>query len=416
MRRHARGISRVRHFVLLALISTFWFTSVATGQTHRPGPVGDHKIDDPNAPLEFNPLMSPAEIRRTQAENARRAHVKANEELKSSIESRSSYRALLVTPSSLFGLLSDRDIDKELAISPEQKRRIEQLRDVLRVSLRSLILAEREALELPEANRDQFLRASAKTQQQIILHVDDIALTGILTESQVNKIKQGNWKRFQSLALLESEVANYLQLTKFQRLEIAQLQAMAKETAASSPILGTTDASAQQAAYDEHRERLSASRADIWTVLTPAQCRRWQDLTTKKFPVAPPRLSLPAADGDKEQLRLKAIEAEIAEIQKKPLSMAFRILLDPAQSDAVKLSNDQRMQIENLDSIARIGLVQILIQTSDDLSKTDRAHAANMERNLKVRSEFLKHVEQVLVSGLLDKPQSERLATIAEER
>ena len=139
-------------------------------------------------------------------------------------------------------------------------------------------------------------------------------------------------------------------------------------------------------------------------ILTPDQMEKWNQLTAKRsLPTKPPTATRSALSG-----------ADVASVHILDLSPIFHALA--AHANALGLSADQKTLLKDLEDVTREGYVWIGRRDLEGSSGPEDAGTNRADRISRIRSEFVKHAEQVALFGILSERQAEKLQVVMREK
>jgi type 1 glutamine amidotransferase len=162
-------------------------------------------------------------------------------------------------------LLGQESVRKELKLSADQRKKVEELSDKMRAKMQA-------AFALEEPQRGQKLQA--------LNHENDKALAAILTPAQSKRLKQIVYQQQATAALTTPDVAKEIGLSDEQR---KQIELIREETSRKTRELiqpGTPPDDATRAKMEALRR---AGNDQILAVLTDAQKTAWKDLQGEPF-------------------------------------------------------------------------------------------------------------------------------------
>lgn len=162
-------------------------------------------------------------------------------------------------------LLRQESVQKELKLSNDQLKKVEELSEKMRGKMQDVF-----ALEEPERGK----RLQALNQE------NDKALAAILTPEQAKRLKQIVYQQQGTAALATQDVAKELGLSDEQRKRIADISA---ETGRKTRELVQPGTPPDQATSAKMEALRKAGSDQILAVLTDAQKRAWTDLQGDPF-------------------------------------------------------------------------------------------------------------------------------------
>jgi serine/threonine protein kinase len=164
-------------------------------------------------------------------------------------------------------LLNDPFVLKDLQVTPEQMRKIEELKNRL-VSGRVEPFRDFRRLT-PEERRERFLE---------LARTNDAEVQAILKPEQVRRLRQIALQKQGPMVFREADIAAALRLTPEQR---SRIQAIEAETFffRGDGRPGSPSSSLRRISDDQIRSAMKR----IMTLLTPEQNQRWRDLTGEPF-------------------------------------------------------------------------------------------------------------------------------------
>jgi type 1 glutamine amidotransferase len=178
-------------------------------------------------------------------------------------------------------LLGQESVRKELKLSADQLKKVDELADRMRAKMQDAF-----ALEEPERGK----------RLQELNRANDQALASVLTPEQARRLKQIVYQQQGTAALATPEVARALGLSGEQRQRIGEIN---EETGRKTRELSRPGAAPDDATRARMAELRKAGSDRALAVLTDAQRAAWKDLQGEPFkgPVgfgAPPRPTDPA--------------------------------------------------------------------------------------------------------------------------
>lgn len=240
---------------------------------------------------------------------------------------------------------------------------------------------------------NKYLERNERRRREAVLHGQLMSLSGLLTESQAKAVIQQHlsdqkWRGFQQTLIQE-----LMDFTEAQKMLLKRAQSDYNQDA--RPLfMGSMLPDANQAEIQAGLQLLKDQfRSDSRAVLTPAQKKRFAQLTEKQpAPSVIPTLPAPA---ETDQVRLDP----------KKLSDVFRTMGQLQNENKLKLSKVQNQLLAELYLVTIHGLFWIEAAES---SQAD----AEQSRSVVIphtRTEFLKHAEQLALLGVLTERQTRQV-------
>ncbi len=307
----------------------------------------------------------------------------------------------------LIGSLLNSNMSKgELELTEEQKRVISKLNHLLCEARYQRRLVDAAAVPANEAARAEFLGRSWERQLEAIRHGIRLVSLGVLTEEQAAFVTQRDLD-LNGLSSLYAD-KNVVEILGLDRNQIAQLdRARERATANGQSLMGLAFRSDEKA-VKEYQKRVSDQKRDndgaVKEILTPAQLEKWAELTTPR-----PAPAIAAA-----LTRLELSAAETASVHVVDLSPVFRAVAGKA--NALGLSGEQKIFVKDLEEVTRTGYGWIGRGGVGRLSARGDAGKGRDDRIARVRSEFLKRAELILLLGILSERQAEQVKTAVDGR
>jgi type 1 glutamine amidotransferase len=162
-------------------------------------------------------------------------------------------------------LLQQGSVQKELKLSPDQLKKVEELSEKMREKMQGVF-----ALEEPERGK----------KLQALLQENDKDLQAILTSQQTKRLKQIVYQQQGTAALATEDVTRALGLSDEQRKRITDISA---ETGRKTRELFQPGTPPDQAARAKLEAIRKAGFDKILAVLTDAQKKSWQELQGEPF-------------------------------------------------------------------------------------------------------------------------------------
>ena len=182
-------------------------------------------------------------------------------------------------PPSNVMLLAAPEVQTELALTDDQKKRVGELQGEMQQQMQASFsgINFQELGSLSEEERDKRF-ADMRTKSEAAMKVLDEKLNKDLDAKQVARLKQLALQRDVIAALNRAEVAKQLKLTKDQETKLRDIASQAL------PPFGSPDARQQ-------------AQTDALAVLNDAQKKQWTDLTGKSFTFPEPQFGGPGFGG-----------------------------------------------------------------------------------------------------------------------
>jgi type 1 glutamine amidotransferase len=162
-------------------------------------------------------------------------------------------------------LLGQESVRKELKLSAEQIKKVEELSDKMRAKMQDAF-----ALEEPERGK----------KLQELNQENDKALAAVLAPEQAKRLKQIAYQQQGTAALATAEVAKEIGLSDEQRKQIADIN---DETGRKTRELLQPGAKPDEATRAKIEELRKAGSDKVLAVLTDAQRAAWKDLQGEPF-------------------------------------------------------------------------------------------------------------------------------------
>jgi hypothetical protein len=303
-------------------------------------------------------------------------------------------------------LTRDRYWTSVLPLTEEQQKVIRALDHLVNEGRYQTRLADAAAVTADPTLREQLLARSWDRQLEAIRHAIRLVSLGLLTQEQAAFVIQRDVALNGLSALYaDKNVVELIGLSSDQtlRLDEARAEALANANTLMTLAFKTDPQSAKEyniAIDDQKRANDDAVRK----ILTPDQMEKWNQLTAKRFlPAIPPNATRSALSG-----------AEVAGVHILDLSPIFRALA--AHANALRLSADQKTLLKDLEDVTREGHVWIGRRNLEGSSGPEGAGKNRADRISRIRSEFVKHAEQVALLGILRERQAEKLQVVMREK
>ena len=267
-------------------------------------------------------------------------------------------------------------------------------------------LTDAAAATADPTRREQLLARSWDRQLEAIRHAIRLVSLGLLTEEQAAFVIQHDVELNGLSALYaDKNLVELIGLSADQQLKLDEAKAKATENANTLMTLAfkTDPQSAKE--YNiaiDHQKRVNDDA--VRKILTPDQMAKWNELTAKRsLPAKPPNATRSALSG-----------AEVAGVHILDLSPIFHALA--AQANALGLSADQKTLLKDLEDVIREGYVWIGRRNLEGSSGPEDAGKNRADRISRIRSEFVKHAEQVALLGILSERQAEKLQVVMRDK
>jgi hypothetical protein len=183
------------------------------------------------------------------------------------------------------GLLAMPEVQKELAVTADQKGLIDDLLSDLRGSNRGR-----------QDNQDVSREERQKRAEEQEKKTEDLLKT-ILEAKQVDRLNQLRLQREGASAMARAEIADALKLTQEQKEKIGKIRDESRtQRGQRGEARQETSREDRQKAAAEFRERREKTNADILAVLTADQKATWEKMQGKKFDFPPPQPRRPGGN------------------------------------------------------------------------------------------------------------------------
>ncbi len=314
------------------------------------------------------------------------------------------------TPIRCIGSLTrDRYWTSVLPLTEEQQKVIMALNHLVNEGRYQTRLTDAAAAATADpTRREQLLAQSWDKQLEAIRHAIRLVSLGLLTEEQAAFVIQRDVELNGLSALYaDKNLVELIGLSADQKLKLEEAKAKAKATANANTLMilafKTDPKSVKE--YNiaiDHQKRVNDDA--VRKILTPDQMAKWNQLTAKRsLPAKPPNATRSALSG-----------AEAAGVHILDLSPIFHALA--AQASALGLSADQKTHLKDLEDVTREGYVWIGRRNLEGSSGPEDAGENRADRISRIRSEFVKHAEQVALLGILSERQAEKLQVVMREK
>lgn len=327
------------------------------------------------------------------------AHAKENQLISHVVAS----RAMTGQPSpiSMIGnLVETSHYRKLLPLSEAQKDTIREMERVVRESRYRSMMADAEASSGPPAAYEERVKRHERRRREAMRHAQRVVLLGLLTEEQTATVVSDYLRHMQMGALNNDSIgiADRIGFTEEQVRKLEDVNEGFKTRWRSKPINpikpGKKNA---QAYYTQSGNWSKAYKQAMSDLLTPGQRDQWSKLAAKR-----PALTTPPDLGPSP-----ASDAEAARIDREGLSPVFRSL-DRRVGD-LGLDAEQRTLLERLERVTRQGLLWIGQRGAPGAPGSDTGAAKSPDQVSRLRSDFLKHAEQVALLGILTESQAAQI-------
>ena len=179
-------------------------------------------------------------------------------------------------------LLAMPEVQKELGLSDEQKKRVDDL--LKELGLSGADLQSLQALS-KEERRERLKEAAKKGQENAGKAAE--AVKSILDAKQLERLGQLVLQREGAAAFARPEVTEKLALTQEQKDKLRTITQDALPQQGSLPDLKNATKEDRRAALAKMREKAEKAKADALAVLSPEQKETWQKMQGKKFDFPP---------------------------------------------------------------------------------------------------------------------------------
>jgi predicted RNA binding protein with dsRBD fold (UPF0201 family) len=310
------------------------------------------------------------------------------------------------TPIRLIGSLTrDRYWTSVLPLTEEQKKVILALNHLVNEGRYQTRLADAAAVTADPTRREQLLLQSWDRQLEAIRHAIRLVSLGLLTEEQAAFVIQRDVALNGLSALYaDKNLVELIGLRADQRLKLDEAKA---EATANANKLMTLAFQTDPQSVKEYKiaidDQKRVNDAAVRRIFTPDQMEKWNQLTAKR--------SLPAKPPDATRSALSG--AEVAGAHILDLSPIFHALA--AHANVVGLSADQKTLLKDLEDVTREGYVWIGRRDLEGSPGHEDAGKSRDDGISRIRSEFVKHAEQVALLGILSERQAEKLQVVMRE-
>jgi predicted RNA binding protein with dsRBD fold (UPF0201 family) len=310
------------------------------------------------------------------------------------------------TPIRLIGSLTrDRYWTSVLPLTEEQQKVIMALNHLVNEGRYQTRLADAAAVTADPTRREQLLLQSWDRQLEAIRHAIRLVSLGLLTEEQAAFVLQRDVALNGLSALYaDKNLVELIGLRADQRLKLDEAKA---EATANANKLMTLAFQTDPQSVKEYKiaidDQKRVNDAAVRRIFTPDQMEKWNQLTAKRsLPAKPPNATRSALSG-----------AEVAGVHILDLSPIFHDLA--AHANVVGLSADQKTLLKDLEDVTREGYVWIGRRDLEGSPGHEDAGKSRDDGISRIRSEFVKHAEQVALLGILSERQAEKLQVVMRE-
>ncbi len=176
-------------------------------------------------------------------------------------------------------LLGIEEVQKELGLSDEQKKQVDELLSDVREQMRSSFGGFQEMQDLSQEEREErfaeMRKKAAATNKQA-----DEKVGSILDTKQAERLGQLRIQREGLRALSRPEIAERLGLTEEQQTQMRKIREDARPQARGGRDMSEEDRRAMFARMRQQREKMEA---DILAVLTDEQKQKWAEAKGQAF-------------------------------------------------------------------------------------------------------------------------------------
>jgi hypothetical protein len=236
-----------------------------------------------------------------------------------------------------------------------------------------------------------YVDRSHTRRREAFRHAQRVVSLGLLTEPQAALVIQRVLThRRPSHSLGDDNVQELLGMTSDQKARLVEVWADANA--------GRHRNSPSQSAQEQQKTTIGLSKvtnptdAAAMGILLRSQLEQWSRLTAlRALPAEPPELPAPT-------------DAEAAQVRIDDIWPIFRRLDERA--DALKLSENQRKHLKDLEEVTRTGLFWISLRNPADPTLPADVHKAGADRVARIRAEFVTHAAFVALKGILTESQA----------
>jgi hypothetical protein len=245
------------------------------------------------------------------------------------------------------------------------------------------VLADADYLDGNPADYRTYVARQDARRDRVYRHAQAIVTSGLLNQPQADFIIQHYLNTVRPVFTLRDENVQDLLggMTDRQKLELADI-CDAADSRQGAMDLWASDPREEKKTRAQIIANDREADAGAMKVLTPEQLKIWSRLTSKRPPVHPPDLPLTAASDP------TTARASVAEVSPTLLALSEK-------SNDLGLSNEQKKLLGTLAMVAYVGLQWI-----------DKVPG---DRGAQRRAEFMKHVEQFALLGILTEQQAKQL-------
>jgi hypothetical protein len=174
------------------------------------------------------------------------------------------------------------EVQKELAISDEQKGLIEDMQADLREQMRNVFGNPQELGNLSQEERQKRFEESRQKAEEMGKKTEEM-LKMILEPKQLERLSQLRLQTEGVDAFRRDEIAEKLGLTQDQKDKIAKIQEESRPDPNAFRNFRDASEEERRQAFAQMRERREKAQADILAVLTASQKESWEKMQGKKF-------------------------------------------------------------------------------------------------------------------------------------
>lgn len=185
-------------------------------------------------------------------------------------------------------LLAIPDVQKELAVSDEQKKQVDELVSNLQEQMRGAFGSFEEIQNLSQEERQKRLEESRKRSEEANKNAEE-KLGKILDAKQLERLNQLRLQREGQAAFNRAEIAKQLGLTDDQQAKIRKIQEESRPQARGGFGGQNLSEEERSALFAQMRERREKAQADVLAVLTDEQKTKWAAMKGKEFKFPEPQ-------------------------------------------------------------------------------------------------------------------------------
>ena len=183
------------------------------------------------------------------------------------------------------GLLATPDVQKELGVSDEQKRLIDDMQSDLREQMRSSFSGFRDFQNLSEEERKKRTDEARKKGEEVNKKTEEM-IEMILDAKQAERLGELRLQREGTSALSRAEVAKKLGLTEEQQTKIKEIRDAGRQGGGGPQTFRDMSDEERRQLFAQADERRKKREADTLAVLTPEQKETLEKMKGKEFKFA----------------------------------------------------------------------------------------------------------------------------------